>query len=71
MKRALWILWPSFVVAGIAEVVFFLLFDPVELEIVGRLFGVGHLAGYSIGFFLFWAFAAASSAFTSFLQGNR
>ena len=71
MKRLLWILWPSFVVAGMAEIFFFLLFDPIELEIVGELFGVGRLAGYSIGFLLFWLFAAASSAFTSFLQGTR
>lgn len=71
MKRAIWILWPSFIVAGIAELAFFALFDPIELEIVGDVLGVGRIAGYSIGFGLFWLFAAASSAFTSFLQDNR
>jgi len=71
VKRAIWILWPSFVVAGVAELVFFILFDPIELQIVGDVLGVGRIAAYSIGFALFWLFAAASSAFTSFLQDNR
>ena len=69
MKRAIWILWPSFVIAGIAEVVFFVLFDPIELELLGEVLGVSRLAAYSVGFLLFWIFAAASSAFTSLLQG--
>ena len=68
MKKAIWILWPSFVVAGIAEITFFTLFDPIELHIVGALFGVGRLGAYTVGFMLFWMFAAASSAFTCFLQ---
>jgi len=68
VKRAIWILWPSFLVAGVAEVVFFVLFDPVELELLGEVLGVSRLAAYSAGFLLFWLFAAASSAFTSFLQ---
>jgi len=71
MKRAIWILWPSFIVAGIAEVVFFTLFDPIELHLVANVFGMkSRLAWYSIGFLLFWLFAAASSAFTCYLQRN-
>jgi len=61
------VLWPSFVVAGVAEVVFFTLFDPVELHLLGDPVAVGSLAAYTIGFFVFWAFCAASSAFTCFL----
>jgi hypothetical protein len=69
VKKAIWILWPSFVVAGIAEVVFFTVFDPIELHMVATVFGMpNRLAWYTIGFLLFWAFAAASSAFTCFLQ---
>jgi hypothetical protein len=56
------ILWPSFLAAGMAEVVFFTVFDPSD-------FDAGRLAAYSIGFFLFWALAAASSALTCFLLG--
>ena len=32
MKKAIQVLWPSFLVAGVAEVVFFTVFDPVELR---------------------------------------
>jgi len=68
VKKAIWILWPSFIVGGIAEVVFFTLIDPQELYLLGEPVSLGRLATYSIGFLLFWALAAASSAFTCFLQ---
>ena len=51
-----------------AEVVFFTVFDPAELHLFGRPAGLSRLAAYSVGFLFFWAFAAASSAFTCFLQ---
>lgn len=68
MRRLIWILWPSFIVGGVAEVVFFTFFDPVELHLLGKAPGMSRLAAYSVGFLVFWAFAAASSAFTCFLQ---
>ena len=68
MKRAIWILWPSFIVGGIGEVLFFTVFDPRELYLFGEPTSLSRLAVYSVGFFLCWAFAAASSAFTCFLQ---
>ncbi len=67
-QRLILILWPSFLVAGLAEVVFFTLFDPLELHLLGDPVAVGQLAAYTVGFFVFWAFAAASSALTCFLQ---
>ena len=68
MKRAMLILWPSFVVGGIGEVIFFTIFDPQELYLFGEPSSLSRLAVYSIGFFLCWGFAAASSALTCFLQ---
>jgi hypothetical protein len=68
MKKAIQILWPSFIVGGIGEVLFFTVFDPRELYLFGEPASLSRLAVYSIGFFLCWAFAAASSAFTCFLQ---
>jgi hypothetical protein len=68
MKKAMWILWPSFVIAGVAEVVFFTVIDPQELYLLGEPVSMSRLATYSIGFLLFWGLAAASSAFTCFLQ---
>ena len=67
MKTAILILWPSFIVGGAGEVIFFTVFDPRELYLYGEPTSLSRLAVYSIGFFLCWAFAAASSAFTLFL----
>ena len=67
MKIAILILWPSFIVGGIGEVLFFTVFDPQELYLFGELTQLSRMAVYSVGFFLCWAFAAASSALTVFL----
>lgn len=67
-QRLIWILWPAFLVAGIAEGIAFSLFDPQDMRLFGEPLELGRTAIYSIGFFLFWAFAAASSALTCFLQ---
>jgi hypothetical protein len=68
VKKAIWILWPSFIVGGIAEAAFFTFFDPMDLQVFGEPVAVGRTAAYTVGFFAFWALAAASSAFTCFLQ---
>lgn len=61
MKVAMVILWPAFLAAGVAEILFFTVFDPSD-------FGAGRMAAYSAGFLIFWLLAAASSALTCFLQ---
>lgn len=68
MKRAIWILWPSFLVGGVAEAVFFTLFDPMDMHLLGHSVDLNRTAIYTLGFFAFWAVAAASSALTCFLQ---
>ena len=69
MKRTLInVLWPSFVVGGIGEGLFFTVFDPQELYLFGEPSDLSRMAVYTVGFFMCWAFAAASSAFTCFLQ---
>lgn len=67
-QRLMWILWPAFLVAGIAEGIVFSLFDPQDMRLFGQTVELSRTATYSIGFFLFWAFAAASSALSCFLQ---
>jgi len=68
MRRLIWILWPSFLVAGMAEAVFFTFFDPGELIVFGETLAAGRMAVYSLGFFLFWLISATSSALTCLLQ---
>ena len=36
MWRIMWVLWPSFVVAGVAEGIFFTVIDPQELYLFGE-----------------------------------
>ena len=69
MKKWVVLAWASFVVAGIAEMLFFTVIDPAQLYFLGREVELGPLATYSIGFLFFWLFAAASSAFSAFLTG--
>jgi hypothetical protein len=70
-QKAMWILWPSFLVAGAAETVFFALFDPGDLSLFGQPLELSRTAIYSIGFFLLWGFAAASSGISLYLEHGR
>jgi hypothetical protein len=68
MQRLILILWPSFLVAGLAEILFFTVIDPQELYLFGRSVSFSPIATYTIGFFAFWAICAASSMTTCFFQ---
>jgi len=67
-RRLLWVIWPAFLVAGVAETIFFSLFDPSELRFFGAPAGLSSQAFYSLGFFGFWCLGIASSALTVFLE---
>ncbi|MRH78944.1 hypothetical protein GH984_09555 [Spiribacter sp. C176] len=56
-------LWPAFLAAGIATLLFFSGIDPetLRLQTVPN-WEISRTAGYSIGFLMFWAVAALSSA---------
>ena len=68
MQRAIWIMWPSFLTAGLMTMLFFSLVDPAELVVFGIPLADYRMATYSGGFFLFWAFSASDSWLTLFLQ---
>lgn len=70
MQKMVWmgVLWPSFLAGGAAETVFFTLFDPMDLTFFGEPVTLSRTAIYSLGFFLFWFFSAASSGLTLYLQ---
>ena len=67
MKHVIWILWPAFIAAGIAEVVFFTVIDPKQLFLLGQPIELAALTTYSIGFFLFWVLCIGSSLMTYFM----
>ena len=67
MKHIIWILWPAFIAAGVAEVVFFTVIDPKQLFLLGQPIELAALTTYSVGFFLFWVLCIGSSLMTYFM----
>lgn len=71
--RARWlgaVIWPSFFTACVMTVVFFAMVDPLELDEISALhLGLGRMAGYSLGFVMFWVATLSSSVFTLLLHG--
>ena len=67
-QRIMWILWPAFLIAGVAELVFFSLFDPFDLHFFGAPLELSRETIYAMGFFGFWGLGIASSALTLFLE---
>lgn len=67
-SKLIWLLWPSFIVAGIGDAMFFTLFDPEQLAAFGEPVLASRIAVYSIGFFAFWAMTITSIALVTFLQ---
>lgn len=71
MKRLMWVLWPSFLVAIAMDGVLFSTFDPLEFAYEGEALFKDRLAAYTVAFFVIWLFAASSSALTCYLQSTR
>ena len=69
-KYLMWILWPSFIAAGIGVGIIFTLVDPTELVILGHPMQLSRVAVYTLGFFILWAICAAASALSCFLQAT-
>lgn len=67
VQTMMWIVWPAFLVAGVAELVFFSIFDPFELHFFGAPLDWSRQGIYTLGFFGFWGLAIASSTLTVFL----
>lgn len=67
LRLVLAILWPSFLVAIVAEGFFFSLFDPHELVLLGGHHELSPIAAYTIGFIFFWVFCTLASMLTYYL----
>ena len=69
-KYIMWVLWPSFIAAGMGVGILFTLVDPTELIILGQPLHASRTAVYTLGFFILWAICAAASAMSCFLQAT-
>ncbi len=68
-RRVMAILWPSFLMAGVLEMLVFAMVDPGNL----RWFGAAPVelsasAVYSLAFFVFWGVMAIASGLTQLLN---
>ena len=63
----IWILWPSFLVAGVAEGLLFTVMDPHDFTILGNSVEASSEAVYTVTFFLLWMVCALSSGLTYFV----
>ena len=62
------VVWISFLAAAIGTMVFFAIFDPVDLiGIFDTDLTIGRDAGYAAGFFFFWVLCAFCSGVTAYL----
>ncbi|HAB47435.1 MAG: hypothetical protein EBT36_01180 [Betaproteobacteria bacterium] len=65
------ILWPSFLIAIVANGILFSLVDPRDVSLVHEYLADDSMAAYTFGFIGFWILFAASSALTLFLAHGR
>jgi hypothetical protein len=71
MQKVIAVLWPSFIMAGVATVLFFAAFDPAGLLRDTRFADASRLAAYTVSFFLFWLLTASSCLLTCYFQRPR
>lgn len=67
LKLAMTVLWPSFLSAILAEGLFFSVFDPADLMLVGGHFELEPIAAYTMGFFFFWTVCSIASMISLYL----
>jgi hypothetical protein len=66
--RAVTILWPAFLMAGVLEMLVFVVVDPNEFQwFGGPLIGWSPRAIYSVTFLIFWGVIATSTALSALL----
>lgn len=69
VQRAIAVLWPSFLVAGLATVLLFTWIDPAEVVLC--LYDapvITRMEAYSGGFFVLWLLTALASALTCYFS---
>jgi len=62
------VMWPSFLTASAATIIFFTVFDPTDLGIIGGFPDLTRMGGYTIGFFSFWLLTSISCALTCYFR---
>jgi len=69
-RSALFVLWPSFLMAGVGSAIVFAFIDPLDVAIFGHI-QLEREWLYAFGFFLFWFIAGASSFLTLYIRTDK
>ncbi|MFT3665527.1 hypothetical protein [Piscinibacter sp.] len=70
-QRALTILWPAFLMAGVLEMLVFVVVDPSELRwFGGEALDWSAQAVYTVTFLIFWGVIAAAGALSALLGAS-
>jgi uncharacterized membrane protein YcfT len=67
-QKLMWIVWPSFLMAGVLELLVFAVVDPQDMHWFGQPFEISRQAIYSLGFFVFWVVTSLAGGLTLFLS---
>jgi hypothetical protein len=68
-QRALTILWPAFLMAGVLEMLVFVVVDPGDLHwFGGEALNWSNQAVYTVTFLIFWGVIALAGALTALLD---
>ena len=68
-QTAIAVLWPSFLLASLANVVFWALVDPHEFGLITGVSELDRMTAYSMGFILLWLLTGLASYLT--IRFNR
>ena len=66
-QRLMWIAWPSFLMAGVMEILVFALVDPQDLHWFGHALELSRQSVYTLSFFVFWLVIGIGCALTALL----
>lgn len=69
IRSLMWILWPSFLVAGVLSAVVFALVDPLDIVVLGHM-QVDRLTFYTVAFFLFWLAVSVACALSLYMSSG-
>ena len=67
-QKVIAVLWPSFLTAGVATILFFTAFDPQLVMLASGFEPISRLGGYTVGFFLFWLLTSSTGVLTCYFQ---
>ncbi len=67
-QRWMGVAWPSFLMAGVMELLVFAVVDPQSMSWFGQSFDMSRQAIYTISFFVFWLVISVAGALTVILS---